>query len=304
MAFEKTGFALMLALTLSAPSFAQDESWEHGELSWRAQHEKELQGPPPYGWLSLVGGYRLPPRKMSLGSAKDNQIVIPAAPLHLATLRLRAGIIALLAPAQGFPVGFNINGQPAKEGVLNAVDESEPPSVMSYKSLTLYAVLEDTAYSLYVFDTTAAARHHFPGLNWYPLDRRYRITARWEPFSRPVTKTITTSLSRTKRIQVPGQVEFSWKGIIYRLEPDQIAADALAFTIHDLTNGQATYGGGRFLTTAYPSHGLHHPGELQLDFNQLRNPPCVFSAYANCPLAPEQNQLPFPLEAGELKFHE
>jgi uncharacterized protein len=39
-----------------------------------------------------------------------------------------------------------------------------------------------------------------------------------------------------------------------------------------------------------------------LDFNEAINPPCAFTAYATCPIAPPQNRLTIAIPAGELKY--
>ncbi|MBT1179862.1 DUF1684 domain-containing protein, partial [Bifidobacterium vespertilionis] len=63
----------------------------------------------------------------------------------------------------------------------------------------------------------------------------------------------------------------------------------------DPTNGEATYGSGRFLAATVPA------GETRvlLDFNRAFNPPCAFSPYCTCPLAPAGNQVSVPVTAGE-----
>jgi uncharacterized protein len=43
-------------------------------------------------------------------------------------------------------------------------------------------------------------------------------------------------------------------------------------------------------------------GKVDLDFNKAYNPPCIFTPYATCPLPPKENILPFPIEAGELRY--
>lgn len=63
----------------------------------------------------------------------------------------------------------------------------------------------------------------------------------------------------------------------------------------DATNGHATYGGGRFLST----DPVADDGTVMLDFNLAVNPPCVFTPYATCPLPPEGNVMAFAMEAGE-----
>lgn len=204
---------IWLSLAASVPAFAQDDpAWKASELAWRAERERLLRGPPPDGWLSLVAGYWLAPKATSMGSAPDNQIILPAAPAHLATLTLQNGVIRLTAPDHHFPDRFNINGQPAKEGALRLVGESGPPSVMSYDSLTLYAAFDDDDYALYVFDAQSTARRNFTGLRWYPLDRRYVITAKWEPYPQPVPRTVTTHLwaHRARTSSRTGALYLEW----------------------------------------------------------------------------------------------
>jgi hypothetical protein len=44
-------------------------------------------------------------------------------------------------------------------------------------------------------------------------------------------------------------------------------------------------------------------GRLYIDFNRAYNPPCVFTAFATCPLPPPQNRLLVRIEAGEKGGH-
>lgn len=43
-------------------------------------------------------------------------------------------------------------------------------------------------------------------------------------------------------------------------------------------------------------------GRMFLDFNKATNPPCAFTPYATCPLAPPENRLDFPVTAGEKMY--
>jgi uncharacterized protein (DUF1684 family) len=86
----------------------------------------------------------------------------------------------------------------------------------------------------------------------------------------------------------------------YRLEPvvESPGARELFFIFRDATSGTETYPAGRFLYTALPQNG-----ELVLDFNKAENPPCAFTAFATCPLPPQQNWLPVRVPAGEQYTH-
>jgi uncharacterized protein (DUF1684 family) len=91
----------------------------------------------------------------------------------------------------------------------------------------------------------------------------------------------------------PGRVEFVLGKRHVRMEAFRADADKLWFIFKD-THPQ-TYKGGRFLNAP-----LHHDTMVTLDFNKAYNPPCAFTPYATCPLAPPENTLPFAVEAGEI----
>ena len=70
----------------------------------------------------------------------------------------------------------------------------------------------------------------------------------------------------------------------------------------DATNGEETYGAGRYLDN-------HRPGLWQLDdihfavdFNYAYNPYCAYSPRYSCPLPPPENWLKVPIRAGEKDY--
>jgi hypothetical protein len=68
----------------------------------------------------------------------------------------------------------------------------------------------------------------------------------------------------------------------------------------DATSGTATYGGGRYLWDSVKGADLGSVGdELVLDFNYAYHPSCTYDPQWSCPLAPRDNWLDIPIEAGE-----
>lgn len=69
----------------------------------------------------------------------------------------------------------------------------------------------------------------------------------------------------------------------------------------DATNGQSTFGGGRYLLDSIKGADLGsiEDGRLVLDFNFAYNPSCAYSPKWSCPLTPAQNTLPSAVLAGE-----
>jgi len=301
---------------------ADTGAWQSGLLVWRAQHEQDLKAPD--SWLTLVGLEGLKTGVNSFGSAPDNQIRIHAqVPAHLGMLTVsgaalpgkahagksktpdtsQAGAtIQLLAPRDGFPAGFAVNGAPPREGPLDV--DGPKPTTFTWKWLTLVVINRGDRYMLRIKDADAPARTGFMGLKWFRPDPRYRVTARWIPYTPPHIEKIPTVIGTTLELPAPGIAEFTLDGKTLRLEP-VIEADEqnqLFFILRDATSKTTTYGSGRFLHTALPDHGLAAPGELALDFNELYNPPCAYTPYATCPLPPDQNRLTVAIEAGEQRY--
>jgi uncharacterized protein (DUF1684 family) len=70
----------------------------------------------------------------------------------------------------------------------------------------------------------------------------------------------------------------------------------------DATNGQSTYGAGRYVldTVKGSDLGRMPGGEWVVDLNFAYNPSCVYSARWSCPLAPRGNVLTGAAPVGEL----
>jgi uncharacterized protein (DUF1684 family) len=79
-------------------------------------------------------------------------------------------------------------------------------------------------------------------------------------------------------------------------------AGGIFLPFRDTTNGRETYGAGRYLLDSAKSADLGpgaEPGSLVLDFNFAFHPSCAFDPRWSCPLAPPENRLDLPVEAGE-----
>ena len=80
---------------------------------------------------------------------------------------------------------------------------------------------------------------------------------------------------------------------------DSAYSDYLFLPFKDATNGQATYGGGRYLDFLT---GDMQGEVLALDFNKAYNPYCAYSDGYNCPIPPKENHLTLEVLAGEKVF--
>jgi uncharacterized protein (DUF1684 family) len=67
----------------------------------------------------------------------------------------------------------------------------------------------------------------------------------------------------------------------------------------DLTSGNETYIGGRYIDLRIP-----YGDTIAIDFNQAYNPYCAYNRKYSCPIVPLENDLPIAIRAGVKKFHE
>jgi uncharacterized protein (DUF1684 family) len=295
------GFSNATPILAQNASTANDAQWRQDLAAWRTQRAQEIASAD--GWLTLIGLEWLKPGMNSVGTAADNQIQLRAqAPDHLGLLTVSGKIVQLLAPAGGFPPELKIDGNPAREGPLS-VDNAKP-SMIAWRGLTMVVLNRGGRFALRIKDASAPARTGFHGLNWYEPDPQFRVTARWIPFTPPQVEKIPTVIGTTLDMPSPGIAEFTLGGKTLRLEPvlEDPSGKTLFFILRDETSKTTTYEAARFLNTGLPDHGLSQPGLITLDFNRLENPPCAYTAYATCPLPPEQNRLTVALEAGERRY--
>jgi uncharacterized protein (DUF1684 family) len=289
--------------TQAAPASPSDPhaAWQQDLAAWRAAREQEIAAPT--GWLTLVGMDWLKPGLNTVGTAADNAIRIRAnSPEHIGLLTVNGKTVQLLAPAGGFPADLQVDGAPAREGELDT--SAAKPPIIAWHGLTLAVLARGDRFALRIKDSAAVARTSFHGLNWYPPDPRFRVEAKWIPFTPPRILKIPTVLGTTIDQPSPGIAEFRLGSATLRLEPalEDATSQILFFLLRDATSRTTTYATARYFHTGLPDHGLDQPGTLILDFNRLENPPCAYSPYATCPLPPEQNRLPVAIEAGEKRY--
>ncbi len=288
---------LTLAIAFGAAAATIDAHWKEGLQQWRDQRAQKLSAPD--GWLSLVGLEWLQPGNNTFGSGADNRIRLNAQVAdHLGVLNVKGNEVYLASPASTLLA----NGSPAQAAKIDT--DGPNPTVLKAGTLTLLVIHRGDRYALRIKDSQAPTRVNFHGLHWYAPDPRYRIEAKWIPFSPPHEESIPTIIGTTLKLPVPGVAEFVLDGKTIQLEPviEEPGDKQLFFILRDTTSKTTTYGAARFLYTDFPAAGLDKPGTLVLDFNRLQNPPCAYTPYATCPLPPPQNKLAVALPVGEQRY--
>ena len=145
-------------------------------------------------------------------------------------------------------------------------------------------------------------REGWGGVAWYPYDAAWRVTGSIELVAARNTFEISLASDGVLRCTRVGRVHFEVRGhraalAVYWLEG---YGGGLWLPFSDATNGNATYGGGRYLYDTIKGADLGADDRaVVLDFNYAYNPSCAYDERWSCPLSPPENRLPFAVEAGE-----
>lgn len=285
-------FALASAVAMATGSaIAADET----ASVTKARAERLAALTAPDGWLSLIGLEWLQPGANRIGSAADNDIVLKAGPAHLGTITLDDNGSATIELAKNS--GALVDGRDVERATLVDDSPGHKPTEVRFGSAQFFVIARDGRKALRVKDKNAETRTHFLGLDYFAIDPSWRVVADWVPFDPPHELEIGSVLGTIDKEKVPGKAVFTRDGQTFELYPIQEEPNSLFFVFADRTSGKETYGAARFLDTP-----LAKDGKLVLDFNEARNPPCAFTPYATCPLAPPENRLDVRITAGEKNY--
>lgn len=260
---------------------------------WRAERIKNLK--KDNGWLNLAGLYWLKPGENTFGTNPGNDIVFPKgkAPGKIGTLILKNSNVELkVAPG----VKVTEGGKPVKDMMLKN-DMSGDPTVLDIGFLRWFIVQRGDRFGVRLRNLDADLVREFKGTDVYPVDESWKFKATFVKYDPPKIISIPTIIGTVEEDTCPGALLFDKDGNSYKL--DAISEGDRFFIIFaDLTNGEETYGAGRFLYTSKPDSN----GNVVIDFNKAYNPPCAFTPYATCPLPPKQNYMNIRVTAGEKKY--
>ncbi len=270
------------------------EAYRRGIEAWHVARIARLRRAD--GWLSLVGLEWLVPGANRIGSAANNDRVLAKAPAHLGTLTWNAD--DSLDLAVDAHAGVLVDGLPVTQTRLRD-DRQAVPSVVAFGAVNFVVIDRSGRKALRVRDPDAPARTGFVGIERFPVDPDWRIVADWLPLDPPYRLTTSTVVGTVETYPAPGKAVFTRAGQRCSVYPVLEAPDAtqLFLMFRDATSGRQTHGAVRFLYAEPP-----RAGKLVLDFNRAYNPPCAFTAFATCPLAPPENKLAVAVTAGELAY--
>jgi hypothetical protein len=241
-------------------------------------------------YLELTGLFKLDSAANTFGKNPSNKFV-----LDIEYLPSSLGSISLFKNK----VKFNsLEKSLIYDSVGNQIDslalyiDSNGNSIeLYYKFLKWQVITRSGALYLRLWDAKNPAIKAFKGFNSYEAKSEFIIEGDFKYYKSKHTESVSSKLGINDNTDFIGKVEFAYNDKSYTLD-----VGSQGFTmVGDLTSGESTYGGGRYLYLDLPKTD----GKISLDFNYLYNPPCAFSEFTTCLFPPQQNQLPIEIKAGE-----
>lgn len=147
----------------------------------------------------------------------------------------------------------------------------------------------------------------FKTLDFYPIDTKYMVEAKFVRTKREKVFEMKTTTARLPKYKKYGELYFTLEGKDFKLNIYQNIdlskkpgyKDYLFLPFTDLTCGKESYIGGRYLDARIPKNKT-----IILDFNKAYNPYCAYNYKYSCPLVPLENDLGIEILAGVKKFHD
>ncbi|MDB4768326.1 DUF1684 domain-containing protein [Flavobacteriaceae bacterium] len=146
---------------------------------------------------------------------------------------------------------------------------------------------------------------NFESLDYFLPNADYVIRAKLIRTPNALPFGMPTTTDRISHERVYGRLQFNLKGKPFSLEVYQSLdllekegyEDYLFLPFTDLTNGNETYGGGRYLDLR-----TVQGDSIWIDFNKSYNPYCAYNKKYSCPVVPSKNHLEIDVQAGVKAF--
>ena len=146
---------------------------------------------------------------------------------------------------------------------------------------------------------------HFTGLEFFPFDSTCVVKAKLKRTPDSKWFKMKTTTSRVSKERVYGVLEFELKGKTFTLNvyqgkelmKEEGYEDYLFLPFLDDTNGEESYGGGRYIDCRIPEADT-----IEIDFNKAYNPYCAYNENYSFPIVPRENYLAIEVKAGVKVF--
>ena len=269
----------------AAENAPEAEAYQQEIQTWQKKRLERLTSDE--GWLVVSGLTWLKEGANPFGSAPSNTVVLPAhsVPAQAGVLRLEGGKVFVDARADDQSSAArrrHRDDRPISSKTALRPDVPGPFDVVAIADVRFFILDREGKIGVRIRDLRSARRTGFKGLEYFPIDSRYRVEAELVPHPQPTKIKVPNVLGYVSDMTSPGKLRF-------RIGQQNLALDAvieadgdqrLFVIFRDSTAGKVTYGSGRFVYTDMPKNN-----KVVLDFNKAYTPPCAFTRLCHLPAA-------------------
>lgn len=161
-----------------AAPVALDKTFLADTAAWRKARLNELRAPD--GWTSLVGLHWLSLKAHYIGSSADSGIRLAVGPPKMGMVSTENNAVWFV-PERG--AALTLDGKPLTSRIRFQSDRDPQPTRIYFDDGkgVLSLIHRGDRDALRVKHADASSRTHFAGLDYWPLDPSWRITARYVP---------------------------------------------------------------------------------------------------------------------------
>ena len=146
---------------------------------------------------------------------------------------------------------------------------------------------------------------NFESLSFFPINSKYKVKAKFVKTQNAFPFGMPTTTDRMPEYVKYGTLHFTIDSqklqlTLYQnieLVKKEEYKNSLFLPFGDATNGDGSYGGGRYIDMQIPE-----TDEIIIDFNKSYNPYCAYNHKYSCPKIPVENILNIKIKAGVKAF--
>jgi len=255
-------------------------------------YERRKGGPTRRGfYLQYIGRFELDPTKINrFGSNVKNEHVVTAegVPEILGEIEFIGDTMIYHSPE-------DIVVKTSEDSIVTAyylkLNKRGQSATLKHESFEWRIETFAGKKILRLLDRASEAVEEFKGFERFGPTADFIFEGKFQYFDVPKNVGVPSILGFEEQATFVGTVQFEYQGQPYALDVGRNGF----IMFGDETNGEETYGGGRYMRISEPAPD----GSVIIDFNYAMNPPCSFSDYTTCLLPPAQNRLPIKILAGE-----
>lgn len=287
--------APIFALAWAGVTLADESAFAQETKKWQAAREAKLKA--DNGWLTLAGRFILKDGPNTFGTDSRHEVVFPAAKEGAKWGTIGTVIVDSKAQKVRLKLADGIAmTSDGKEftGERELKWDNSKRDWVSLGQFSMHIIERNGKFILRLADNESTVRKNFPGCDWFAPNDACKVDAKFVPYAEEKTLNIVNVIGEISKQPCPGYAEFRLNGETHKLDAIK-EGEGLFFVFRDATANDTTYS-TRFIDI---DKAPQPNSNFTLDFNKAYNPPCAFSEYTTCPMAPKQNVLKIKIEAGE-----